>query len=149
MSNFSENLKRLRANKGMTQKDLADRLSVVMGKDPPYGVPAVSAWEARGVLPPVAVIKGLCEVLECSMGDFLGEDAVVHPSTSPSVINLARDFPRLHGCPVYMVFTNGQYPDQWGLINADNHSVRILNGLQLNILTFGDNVVVYDNRVDF
>ena len=61
---FSENLKTLRIQKGMSQEVLAERLHVVRQ--------TVSKWEKGLSVPDAEMLKQLAELLEVSVTDLLG-----------------------------------------------------------------------------
>ena len=63
MNDIASNIKRLRKEKGMTQKDLAERMSVTDK--------AVSKWERDLSCPDVGSIPQLAEVLEVSVEELL------------------------------------------------------------------------------
>lgn len=62
---FSENLKRLRKEKGFSQEQLATRLNVVRQ--------TVSKWEKGISVPDAELLIQLAEVLDVTVGDLLGK----------------------------------------------------------------------------
>ena len=58
-------LKEFRLSKGITQEELAEKLSV--------GQNTISQWETGERIPRVPTVLKLAEVLDCSVGDLLGE----------------------------------------------------------------------------
>ena len=73
--NFAEKLAIARQEKGLTQKQLADRLGVT--------AQAVSKWETGGSLPDLEMFKMIAQLLECS-ADFLLE----HEVSGDSKVNM-------------------------------------------------------------
>lgn len=65
--NFAEKLAAVRQDRGLTQKQLAERLGVT--------AQAVSKWETGGSLPDLEMLKMIVQLLECS-ADFLLEHDV-------------------------------------------------------------------------
>lgn len=63
---LSDNIKSLRAKKGLTQKELADMLHVT--------AQAVSRWENGDVEPSVNTIKDMAKIFEVSTDDLLGDN---------------------------------------------------------------------------
>ncbi len=61
---LNENLKTLRKQKGLSQEELATRLHVVRQ--------TISKWEKGLSVPDADMLTKLCEVLEVSAGDLLG-----------------------------------------------------------------------------
>ena len=72
---IGENIKRLRTEKGMTQKELADKLFVT--------AQAVSRWENGEVEPSVSTISEIAKIFCVSTDEMLGVDAV---KAEPKVI---------------------------------------------------------------
>ena len=65
--NFAERLAAARQERGLTQRQLADRLGVT--------AQAVSKWETGGSLPDLELLRMIAQQLECSV-DFLLEHEV-------------------------------------------------------------------------
>ena len=61
---IGDNIRRLRAEKGMTQKEIADRLFVT--------AQAVSRWENGEVEPSLNTITELAKIFEVSVDELLG-----------------------------------------------------------------------------
>ena len=60
---LGENIKRLRTEKGLTQKDLADRLFVTPQ--------AVSRWENNEAEPSVSTLSQLAKIFGIGVGDLI------------------------------------------------------------------------------
>ena len=58
-------LKEFRLSKGITQEELAEKLSV--------GQNTISQWETGERIPRVPTVLKLAEVLDCNVGELLGE----------------------------------------------------------------------------
>lgn len=63
MSIISENIKRVRTEKHMEQKDLADKLNV--------SNKTVSSWECGRTEPRMGMIEKLCQALSCTKADLI------------------------------------------------------------------------------
>ena len=59
---FSENIKRLRRARGLTQRALADALGVTFQ--------AVSKWENGRAAPDIFVLPGMASILGCQIDDL-------------------------------------------------------------------------------
>lgn len=67
MSIVSENIKRVRTEKHMDQKDLADKLNV--------SNKTVSSWECGRTEPKMGMIEKLCQALGCTKADLIESPA--------------------------------------------------------------------------
>jgi len=67
MSIISENIKRVRIEKHMEQKDLADKLNV--------SNKTVSSWECGRTEPRMGMIEKLCQALGCTKADLIESPA--------------------------------------------------------------------------
>lgn len=63
---IGNNIKRLRIKKGLTQKDLADKIHVTFQ--------AVSRWENNLVEPSIDILNELTKILDCSLDELFGND---------------------------------------------------------------------------
>ena len=63
---FKENLKKLRKQTGLTQKDIALKLNVVES--------CYANWEQGRTEPNIETLKKLCEILEVSADELLEMD---------------------------------------------------------------------------
>lgn len=79
---MGETICNLRKEKGMTQKDLADRLGITDK--------AVSKWERNVAYPDTATIPALAEILGISVEELLNAKAAPAPvrSRSDDIVNL-------------------------------------------------------------
>ena len=64
MKNYGSTIAKLRKEKGMTQKDLGDKLNI--------SYQAVSKWENNLSEPDLATIEKICEIFDISMSEFFG-----------------------------------------------------------------------------
>ena len=64
--NIANKIKFVRTTKGLTQKELGERVGV--------SDKAVSKWERSVAMPDIGTIPKLCKILEISMDEFLGEE---------------------------------------------------------------------------
>jgi transcriptional regulator with XRE-family HTH domain len=67
--NISKNLAKLRKDKGLTQAELAEKLS--------YSDKAVSRWEHGDTLPDVNVLYELCEFYGITLNDLVSEECYI------------------------------------------------------------------------
>lgn len=63
MKEFSENLKKLRGEKGITQKELADQVHVERS--------TIAGWETKDRVPDVRILIKLAAVLDTTVDDLL------------------------------------------------------------------------------
>ncbi|MDO4538581.1 MAG: response regulator [Coriobacteriales bacterium] len=73
---FAETLKKLRAERGLSQRELADQLYVSR--------PAIARWESGNRLPDVTIISRLAQCLHADVGMLLS--AMEESDESPNVI---------------------------------------------------------------
>lgn len=86
--NIGKNIKTLRQAKGLTQKDLAERLNVTPQ--------AVSRWELDVVEPSLDTLKDMCELFNITLDQLMDEnlrtkantDAVTASGQTPIIINV-------------------------------------------------------------
>lgn len=81
MSKFCDNLKRIRKEKGFTQKELAALLNVTQG--------TIYFWENGRNYPNTLKIVNLLTVFQCSALDLLGDDINKIPEKSVAVLDKA------------------------------------------------------------
>ena len=79
MSIISENIKRVRIEKHMEQKDLADKLNV--------SNKTVSSWECGRTEPRMGMIEKLCQALNCTKADLI--EPPVETFDAPAAFELA------------------------------------------------------------
>lgn len=75
---FSKNLKRIRKQKGMTQKDLAERLNVFPT--------AYHRWESGEFLPQEDSISKIAQVLEISETLLFFDESLVTPEVASQIL---------------------------------------------------------------
>ena len=78
MSKFCENLKRLRKEKGFTQKELAVLLDVTQG--------TIYFWENGRNYPHPMKVYGLTIIFQCSATELMGEDIDKIPEKAAAVL---------------------------------------------------------------
>ena len=87
---FSQNLTRYRTQKGLMQKDLAERLNVSKA--------TISCWESGTYSPKLNTLYEICEVLNISLADLLGinqETAEKYTKDEMALIDAYRARPEL------------------------------------------------------
>lgn len=70
MTKIGKKIKTARTEKNMTQMDLADAMGI--------SFQAVSNWERGNSMPDIAKLPELCQILDLSMDDLLGNDATTN-----------------------------------------------------------------------
>ena len=63
IATLSRNLREMREKKGLTQKDLADRLSL--------SDKTISKWETERSIPDVFTLLKIAELFDCTLDDLL------------------------------------------------------------------------------
>lgn len=77
---ISDNIKNQRTKKGLTQKDLADRLHVTPQ--------AISRWEKGDVEPSLGTVKDMAEIFEISVDELLNDETTqLQPKKSKTLSN--------------------------------------------------------------
>lgn len=79
MSKFCDNLKRLRKEKGFTQKELAILLDVTQG--------TIYFWENGRNFPHHLKILGLITLFQCSAADLMGDDIDKIPERAAAALD--------------------------------------------------------------
>lgn len=88
---FGERLKLLRQGKGMTQKDLAERINI--------SPQAISRWENSEVEPSIETLRTLAEIFDVTMDDLFGKESKSEPAQGepapqepPVTLNVTANF---------------------------------------------------------
>lgn len=87
---FSQNLARYRTQKGLMQKDLAERLNVSKA--------TISCWESGTYSPKLSALYEICTALDISLADLLGidqETAKKYTKNEAALIDAYRAHPEL------------------------------------------------------
>lgn len=75
---LGQRIKKLRNEKGLTQKDLASQMNVAFQ--------TISKWEADTNEPDIATLKQLAKIFECSIDDLLSEEEIIHNKEKEVVV---------------------------------------------------------------
>lgn len=75
---LGQRIKKLRTEKGLTQKDLASQMNVAFQ--------TISKWEADTNEPDIATLKQLAKIFECSIDDLLSEEETIHNKEKEVVV---------------------------------------------------------------
>ena len=126
---LSQRLRKLREEKGLSQKDLAKHLSLFMGRDKNISVSAVCSWELGAKKPPYETLLGFSDFYGVSTDYLLGktsnrsgnndarifdlEDYIIKITEEQLKANFANK-------PVYLVFKNSAISNRWGIYNKEN-----------------------------
>lgn len=140
---IGEMISRTRQNLGMTQEELASRLGVTSQ--------AVSRWERGGGLPDIALVPGICEILQISADELLG-------ITAKSVVEngdfaMDREIRRnLFSEPITVEFGRTHLPAvaegiKTDYVNRKRRALAEQTGMLLPILHIRDNLELSDSAV--
>ena len=94
MASFGENLKRARANKGLTQTQLGEMIG--------FKKSAISSWESGTTEPSLDTIRSICSILNVSV-EFLIENLDIENNDEQTIEEKRNEFNRL------MTEKNGLY----------------------------------------
>lgn len=75
---LGQRIKKLRTEKGLTQKDLASQMNVAFQ--------TISKWEADTNEPDIATLKQLAKIFECSIDDLLSKEETIHNKEKEVVV---------------------------------------------------------------
>ena len=87
---FSQNLTRYRVQKGLMQKDLAERLNISNA--------TVSCWESGTYSPKLSALPEICAALDITLADLLGIDQATaerYTKSETALIEAYRAHPEL------------------------------------------------------
>lgn len=132
----------LRQKRGWSQDTFAEKFSEFApryNKDgsikPPYQTMTISNWETGRKVPPSETLLQLAAFYNVSFDYICGRTNEETPTTTSNdyykvtekiPYNKLSDY---DGLPVYMVFNDPLYDDQWGLIDIENSRVICKDGL--------------------
>lgn len=116
---FSENLKTLRKNKGITQEELAFRLNVVRQ--------TISKWEKGQSVPDAEMLVKLAEIFEVPVSQLLGSR--IEPDAQPDA--LAEQLARINE---QLVIKNHRAKRIWTAIAAIVAGIILLQVLVLGMI---------------
>ena len=135
MATFSERVKELRKEKGMTQTDLAAHVHVTKG--------TVSTWETGSRMPGFTKLDDLCEAFDCRMDYLIGatdvrtrrippkeEEDVRKHNIEDSLTDFALKYARLdaYGQESVEAVINAEYNrclDMNSLADRDDYSCKV------------------------
>lgn len=140
-----------RKAKGLTQGELATLLADSSIRDKPFSVGMVSQWEMGRKRPSFDTIVGLANVLGVSVAYLSGDTSSQNSNTSIDAASVDKDSPAaLQGKeiprvvktekipvqdyayydkkPVFVIFPNKDFMDQWGILDMKRESVITLSG---------------------
>lgn len=140
---IGEMISRARQNLGLTQEELASRLGVT--------AQAVSRWERGGGLPDIALVAGICEVLQISADELLG--ITVKSVVENGDFAMDREIRRtLFSEPVTVEFGRKHLPAvAQGIgtdyVNRKRRELAAQTGMLLPLLRIRDNLELPDSAV--
>ena len=128
IATFSNRLAFLRTQAGLTQEDLAIKISEIENRKKAYSSVAISGWETRDKCPPVYTLVTLCDFFDVSADYLLGRsddprnkriyerlDCRDHKIPG-SRVNV-NELKKLDGEPVYVEFVDKRAEDKWGVVD--------------------------------
>lgn len=109
---IGKNIRRLREDKGITQKELAKRMSLKQA--------TVSSWETGRTEPSSAAINLLCIILFCSRDDIMG-NIVIDVETLKNIENMKDRLYRLFesDSDFRHFLSNSKWADELNLTKGD------------------------------
>lgn len=78
---IGDNIKKIREEKGLSQKDLADKLFV--------SDKTISSWEINRTEPKMGMIEAICIALQCQKSDIIGGDSQMKLSPHERAVIIA------------------------------------------------------------
>ncbi len=128
----------LRSDAGLTQKDFAKAISEFANKTTYYSPLTIAAWEQGTKTPPAEILVCMAVYFGVTMDYLVGlseskeGEAIVLKKVEDEdplckkIMNTKipiHELPLYDGQPVYVVFNQKQYRDQWGILDYDTQSV--------------------------
>ncbi len=117
----------LRKERGLNQGELAEQLSIFMGRSKAYQLPTVSAWETGRKIPPIGTLQNIADFFGVDIKELIGNDKLEYNTDDgyePTTINSNEINPdkigQYHNLPLFCVFINKKQKDEWGLCDCKN-----------------------------
>lgn len=144
---LNQRLRKLREEKGLSQKDLAKSLSVFMGKDKVISASAMCSWEVGEKKPPYETLLAFSEFHGVTVDYLLGKSANRLGNTDVHcfdiddyIIKITEEqlYEKYDGKPVYLVFTNNTIANRWGIYNKEQ-----------NYFCCSENIVTNNSSIEY
>lgn len=121
----AKRIAQLRNERGYTQMTFAQAFSEFAGRKNQIANMTVSAWETGRKLPPASVILDLAKFYGVSTDYLFGLTDTLEESYTPTNKHKATpelqirwsDLQQYDGQPIYVVFDNETYSNQWGILD--------------------------------
>jgi len=134
----------VRKQNSLTQEEFATKLSEYMQRKRSFSISGISSWEVGRKQPPTEVVMAIAELFNVSPQYLLGTEneelkpgAGIATSTAiaftPEIRKiedmriLPSDYEQYHGKAVFVVFKNMEHKSQWGLLNAREKYIVLLD----------------------
>lgn len=132
---FGKRVAMLRRERGLVQTEFAKELAAFCGYSEPIAITSISSWEQSRRFPVTKMIVALAMFFEVSCDYLFGitDDRTASPyktqrpdsgiqNYDPVPIK-STDYPCYDGRPVFVVFKNSSYVNQWGIMDATHNRV--------------------------
>ncbi len=151
MGAVGERIATLRQKNNLSQAEFGTKLSDYMHRETILQVSTISAWETGRKIPRAAIIRAISELFNVSTDWLVGiedkspEDLLIKNGLPKDKtirkVSTERitpgDLAKYHAKPVFVVFTDKMYHDQWGILDYQKKQIVFLGGLVLSIKTEG------------
>lgn len=130
-STFAYRLKQARKDHGFTQKSLSEELSRRLGQ--PFTSVSISAYETRGIMPRIAVVNCIADILEIPVAYLMGtSDQKLTDISLDKLYEVPRhELYSYHGAPLYCLPEGCSEEDgYWVLIDGYKYKALSLNDYQ-------------------
>ena len=156
---FSSRLALLRKEHSYSQNTFAKEFSEYSGRKPELTITTVSSWETGARIPDLATIISIARFFNTSIDYLIGltNNVEGNPSCLPSDVPLDmtssvfkiedKDILKYDGCPIFVVFPNTEYENQWGLLDAANTTI-IFKDMSIKLFSFIGEYYTYPRPAD-
>jgi len=139
-SAFANRLAILRNGRELTQEEFATKFSDYMNAKTRLSELTISAWENDTRTPSLRLFKGLCDFFSVSADYLLGLTDDMSNEDNTSVMDEPQkhthdlklkksDLSKYDGEPVFVVYKDKQFSNEWGIIDAAQNRIILKNRL--------------------
>jgi len=143
MNNYpklSIRLAALRKKNGLTQQEFVDKYNEFSGRGKALSIRTISAWEAANgsKIPSINDLYNLIKFYGVSadyilgLADETGAAAAEYGKKEPEIKIRMADLRKYDGKPIFVVFDNFAYHDQWGIVDMKANRI-IFRDMQMKI----------------